>query len=249
MQLKRIGYNTYFQSSNNSNENLSLMLKTLGFDQLFGSNDLDNMEKWSVNELSDKDSYRLLFKKINTIKEPFFYGVYTVGTHVGLDSPDHKYGNGKNPYLNKFSNMDLQFGEFIKKFNESTISDNTTLIFTTDHASYPDKGFISTFKTQSSYFSDRIPLIIYTKGMTPSIFNAHGLNSLTLAPTILDIVGTTDVKNHFIETSLFDSGEHTIFGCTTAIGDQYLNTCSEHLIPVDDNKIISEIKKLQSLGG
>ncbi|WP_208123095.1 hypothetical protein, partial [Spirabiliibacterium mucosae] len=37
--LKNHGYNTYFQASNTTQSQLSVMLKTLGFDRIFGYED------------------------------------------------------------------------------------------------------------------------------------------------------------------------------------------------------------------
>lgn len=249
--LKENDYNTYFQSSNRVNAPLSVMLSTLGFDKIFGIDDEVNPEKWQLDELTDKDSYFMMFKNIEKLEKDdkkFIYGIYTVGTHVGLDSPDEKYGDGKNPYLNKFYNLDYQFGKFISDFEKSDLSNNTTIIFTADHASYPDTGFVNTFRTKSPYFVDRIPLIIYQKGIKPSTIDANGLNSLTLAPTIADILGFVDMPNHFIGSSLFSKGNHSNFECITAIGIEYYSTCGDKLIKYNGS-IIEQLQKLQSLGG
>ncbi|WP_413476037.1 sulfatase-like hydrolase/transferase, partial [Hafnia paralvei] len=109
--LEDNGYYTYFQASNSIHAPLSLMLDTLNFNRIYGREDY----KKNTGELTDKESFDLLLNNLKDAKEPFFYGIYTVGTHLGLDSPDIKYRDGKNEYLNHFHQMDYWLGDFIAK--------------------------------------------------------------------------------------------------------------------------------------
>lgn len=248
--IKNNNYNAFFQAANRRSAQLSVMLSTLGFDRIYGIDDEVNLKKWQIDELTDKESYSMILKNAESFEKegkPFFYGVYTVGTHIGLDSPDEKYGNGDNPYLNKFHNLDYQFGKFIDEFDKSSLSKNTTVIFTADHATYPEPGFVKTFGTKSPYFVDRIPLMIYQKGMNPSVINANGINSLSLAPTIADILNFNNMKNHFIGVSLFSRGRHSDLECISAIGSFYVKTCGGKISMYDGDEL-TKIKKLQNLG-
>ena len=101
------------------------MLDTLNFNRIYSREDY----KKNTEELTDKESFDLLLNNLKDAKEPFFYGIYTVGTHLGLDSPDIKYRDGKNEYLNHFHQMDYWLGDFIAKFNKTEISKNTSAIF------------------------------------------------------------------------------------------------------------------------
>lgn len=65
--------------------------------------------------------------------KPFFIGMYTAGTHHGVDSPDLTYGDGSNSYYNKFHNLDHWLGDFIAWFQRSPYYDNTLLVITSDH--------------------------------------------------------------------------------------------------------------------
>jgi arylsulfatase A-like enzyme len=246
--LNKNGYNSYFQVPSDVNQPLPSMLSTLGFDKIFGLNDVENPKHWSLNELTDKDSFSLILENIKTLKEPFFYGVYTVGTHVGLDSPDDKYGNGRNEYLNKFYNLDVQFGHFLNKFNQSSLSKNTIVIFTTDHASYPSPSFKKAFNIKNNDFIDRIPFIIYKKGLQPSSLNVHGMNSLSTASTVLDILGIKDGENRFLGMSLFDKQKHPKTNYITAIGSQYFTSADEGHKILKDKGTIKKIKELQQFG-
>lgn len=45
--------------------------------------------------------------------------VYTFGTHISFDSMDEKFGNGKDSVLNKFADMDAQFGAFMNRVKKN----------------------------------------------------------------------------------------------------------------------------------
>ena len=110
-------------------------------------------------------------------KRPFLLATYVLGTHVGLDSPDVKYDDGKNSFLNKFYNQDYWLGAFLQKFDASAFAKDTILVFTSDHATYPGRDFTELFG-EYDYFVGEMPLIFYNKFIMPAKKDAGGLNSL-----------------------------------------------------------------------
>ncbi|HGM9794680.1 TPA: LTA synthase family protein [Proteus mirabilis] len=247
--LNSAGYTTSFQSSNWKYKPLTVLNSQLGFKNLYGLDDKKEPKKWMIDELSDKDSYSLLFENITNQKEPFFYVMYTVGTHIGVDSPDKKYGTGENPYFNVYYNMDYYLGNFLDKFDKSELAKNTIIIFTTDHATYPSPDYLKTFSPESNYFVDKIPLIIYKKGVEPKIINAECKNSLSLAPTILDILGIINIENKFLGLSLFDNKKSERQNYISAISKQFYDTenCEVNLLTSEEDK--EKIIKYQLFGG
>lgn len=198
--LRDRGYSTVFVSPHKKTHYFNDFIKNIGFQEVVSEEE----------NLSDKKLYANLTREFNKLaekKKPFFLVTYVLGSHLGLDSPDLKYGDGTNVYLNKFYNQDFWFGKFWEEFEKSPAAENTILVFTTDHASYPASDFRNTFDSKSKLFADEIPLIVYKKGMEPQIFDAKGVNSLALAPTILNILGGSKAQNHFLGSSLFDKAE------------------------------------------
>lgn len=198
--LRNRGYSTVFVSPHARSHYFNEFIKDIGFQKVVN-------EK---QDISDKKLYANLTREFNKLveqKKPFLLVTYVLGSHFGLDSPDLKYGDGENIYLNKFYNQDFWFGKFLEEFEKSPAAENTILVFTADHASYPSADFIKTFNSKSNLFADEMPLIIYKKGMKPQIFDAKGVNSLALAPTILNVLGISKVQNHFLGSSLFDKVE------------------------------------------
>ncbi len=200
------GYRTAMVNTEPYNEKFSEYLENLNFDEV-----VTDAERCSgtSDTMTDKDAYDLLFETAiqydEESEEPFFLAIYTFGTHASLNSPDEKYGDGSDRALNKFYNVDYQFGQFLNKFNESELAADTVLIFTADHATYSDEDFRNAFPDYVRACSDvdEIPLFIYRAGVTSGqVVDAGGRNSLDMAPTVLDYLGIS-APNYFLGTSLF----------------------------------------------
>lgn len=134
-----------------------------------------------------------------------------------------KYGTGENPALNRMHNFDAQLGKFLDYFQSSRFSDNTLLIITTDHATFPEPPVVEALRSDDyqAYFVDRIPFIIYYKGLSlPSTFDADYRTSVDFAPTLLHLLSIQKTDNAFIGYSIFEQPPkfHTP---VAAFGDEF----------------------------
>lgn len=122
---------------------------------------------------------------------------------MSFDSPDEKYGDGRNAFLNKFYNADVQFSDFMEKYENSDLSKDTLIIFTGDHCTYADDEYHANYTdTVRVAQLDEIPLFFYYPGIVPEMIDAEGRNTLDLAPTLMDYLDI-DEKNYFFGDSLF----------------------------------------------
>lgn len=159
--LRKNGYQTVFLSPHPESDNFQTFVKGIGFDEVIGSKTAQN---WS-----DRRLYENLFAEAQRLaeqKRPFLLATYVLGTHVGLDSPDVKYDDGKNSFLNKFYNQDYWLGTFLQKFDASAFAKDMILVFTSDHATYPGRDFTELFG-EYDYFVGEMPLIFYNKFIMP----------------------------------------------------------------------------------
>lgn len=132
--------------------------------------------------------------------------MYTAGTHHGVDSPDLKYGDGSNSYYNKFHNLDHWLGDFISWFKTSPYYDNTLLVITSDHGVViPTPEYRKSFHQKTERSNFEIPLILYGKMVKPQILDAKGTTSISLAPTLLDVLGIRKTEQYFLGCSLFET--------------------------------------------
>ncbi|MCL5634747.1 sulfatase-like hydrolase/transferase [Enterobacter vonholyi] len=222
--LNNHGYETIFLSSTERNSTLNAMLKGMSFKKIYGMGDFQFYQEDRMTDKQTFSALKQILEKRKNNDEPFFIGVYPSGTHHGRESPDLKYKDGSNVYYNKFHNYDAQLGEFIRYFDMSSFSKNTTLIITADHSTLPTPEFKKSFGINADYFVDQIPLIIYNSGNTAIEKDAQGKNSLSLAPTILQMLLINNEPNYFLGCSLLDYYCKSKFSNTTAIGDEYFNT-------------------------
>lgn len=234
--LSENGYKTIFISPHAQTSPFNNFLYQIGFSNVISA--------YNNKSSTDKELYELIYENIiHEYKkgEKFFIASYIFGTHFGMDSPDLKYGDGTNSYLNKFYNQDYWFGEFLKKLENSDILNNTLLIFTTDHATYPSIDFKKTFNSKSDYFIDRIPLIFYTKSMLHNIIDAKNRNSLDFAPTVLNMLNI-DSKNYFLGRSLFtDTG--SVFSYISHEGNFFDTSTGDVIKQEPDDHILLKIKE------
>ena len=203
--FKSYGYQTFFINTEPHNREFAEYLENLGFDELLtDENRVDGM----VNAMSDKAAYEMLFETAieqDEADKPFFLTMYSFGTHASLNGVHEEFGDGSNILLNRFYDLDVQAGTFLERFHESELSQNTIIIFTSDHATYRDADFATAFpgyKPDDPLMVDCMPLMIYYDGITPESYDVNGRNSLDMAPTILDYLDMS-APNYFWGDSLF----------------------------------------------
>ncbi|MCU6670150.1 sulfatase-like hydrolase/transferase [Enterobacteriaceae bacterium H4N4] len=242
--LTKSGYHNYFIASTEKNSALNTMLKTLKFDQVLG---MGNFVGYQHDRMTDKQTFNALrdfLRGKEKNNERFFVGVYPSGTHHGQDSPNEKFADGTNALYNKFYNFDFQLGKFVESFKNSALYDNTLLIITADHATFPSTDYKKSFNSNAQFFVNDMPLIIIGKDVKPQVINAHAQNSLSLAPTLLHMLGIQYSMNYFLGCSLFDVSCKSPFSHSTAIGDDFFITNEDGtvtLLPYNDS---SETKRL-----
>lgn len=214
------GYDSYFFAPHKTQRPLILMLRTLGFKKVFAyesiAHDLlhgDAIARPGTGALDDQSLFRGLVafleqRSVAGNGKPFFLATYNIGTHAFLDASDNDiaYGNGGNRVLDKLHNYDSALGGFLRYFYASPYANNTILVFTADHSTYPEMPFRDVAGPDlKPYFVDRIPLLILDPiHRLPAVFDAKGRNSLDLAPTVLQLAGLQTRANSFMGRSIFE---------------------------------------------
>ena len=212
--LNENGYETYFlMASTGITDNLPNIAEKAGFRHVVGTEELRAaLKNGKSGNMSDEEFFKAAEAFLKTLPDdkPVFAAFYNLETHAFTDTaPDGiKYGDGTNRVLNTVANFDFQFGKFFDWFKKSKYAKNSIVILTADHAHFYESPYVSLMSADKSYkpfFADRIPLLIYAPFIKqPKTLDAKGMNSLALAPTILQYLGIRKVKNTFSGTALFD---------------------------------------------
>lgn len=169
-------------------------------------------------------------------ERPFLAATYNIGTHAFLKSSknDIAYGASGNPVLDKVHNLDAVLGEFLRYFLASPYADDTLLLVTSDHATYPEPAYREAAGPGlKPYFVDRIPLLVHDPfHELPPTFDAQGRNSLGLAPTVLHLAGLQTQSNAFVGRSLFEPRSLPVG--IAALGAKYFLTVPEGVYGMDE---------------
>jgi phosphoglycerol transferase MdoB-like AlkP superfamily enzyme len=202
--LNHNGYETMFVTPHADHMNINEIMRGIGFDKVVTGSDVAKAGDIESTPVTDKQLYGYIPTLAAGLKKPFFIGVYNFGTHLFQDSPDLKYRDGHSLVLNRFHNLDAQFGAFFQAFRNSALADNTIIIVTTDHAAFPAPELLDVLDAKPNYFVARIPLMIYWQGVTSTEIDMKGRNSLALSPTILNLLRIKNEKNYFLGCSAFE---------------------------------------------
>jgi phosphoglycerol transferase MdoB-like AlkP superfamily enzyme len=240
--LQENGYVSNFINSEPNHDAFSAYLNTFGFDKVITGKKSDLVKIGSEKALSDQKNYELLLeksKKLSTTDIPFLLATYTFGTHTKLEGAE-KFGDGKIPVFNRFYSMDKAFGQFWEEFKTSDLYENTVVIFTTDHTAYTDPEYMKNFKTGYNPFLDKVPLMIYYPGNTLPSLDVKGKNSLSLVPTILDILDLEDNENYFLGNSLF-ADVTSPYQYISGFGSNFYTTKNSRINYLKNQEVIDKI--------
>lgn len=243
--FREAGYSTTFLNSEPNNKTFTTYLQQLGFERVIASDKLNK----TTDTVSDKEMYHFLYNQMESeakTNKPFFISMYMFGTHASLDSPNKKFRDGKSAELNKFYNLDYYFDQFIKKFNKTSASDNTLLVFTTDHATYVDNAYSNEFPDygRANGMVDEIPLFFYYKGVEAQTIDVKGKNSLDLVPTIFDYIDYSS-PNYFLGTSLFNYNSPNLYDTVFVSLETRLTTEGGKISNLSEEREKSIQQKLQ----
>jgi phosphoglycerol transferase MdoB-like AlkP superfamily enzyme len=222
---------------------------------------------WDINEynyeetvgygLSDRSFLTQLADKIKTLPQPFYLNAPTLSSH-GPFNIQQKYRELNLPkkidesylggYFESAHYTDKQVEMFINKLDEQGILDNTVVVIYGDHAGV-HKYYNEEIKDLSfegdwwKEYDHEIPLIMYSKGITPKIFEAVG-GHIDIMPTTAYLLGVGDSKYRSIVMGrvLVNTNRNaTVIKGNVIKGQVQTNEEKEHLLKSYD--IGSEIIK------
>ena len=218
------GYDSYFLFSQQKQKTkLDEVLAKSNISQILAQKDLsdlylDGKAGKRPLALSDQQFLQATIAHLRSQEEmqnsgdqtPFFIGLYNIETHAYYEASDDgvEYEGYDSYILDSIHNYDDAFGKFWAYFQQSSLFENTIVIFTTDHTHFQGQDFIGLVNKQPDYkplFVDRIPLLIYHPGLElPAVFDANYASSIDLAPTIAQLMKFDNRSNPFLGRSIFD---------------------------------------------
>lgn len=245
--LNQYQYQTYFISPHDTEEPLNYALASLGFDHVLTKSEIiKNNSNTCLSKITDKVSDQGIFDTvINTVSSfenkqtPFFIAAYNAGTHAFTDADNcsFKKFSSNNQVKNRFENFDFYLGNFVDQLNKLGNFKDTMIVVTSDHATYPDTHYRQLIgaKKDNVYFVDTIPLIIINNNIDKLNIDAQGRNSMSLVPTLLDLLDFKYPRNMFDYPSLVNLDNPKSDPNISAIGYDFFLTTDSYVF--SSNKV------------
>lgn len=175
--------------------NRDAAFRKMGFREFF------DIGKMGLNEIGwgapDNDVLEYVSQKVKNQKEPFFYYVITMSSHVPFENVKRFYNNDSysdikdelvRNYFNSMSYVDRSIGNFVSRIMAE--NKNTYILIWGDHT----PGIKSKMYKQASFISDNkyfefVPLFIITPDGRTYMEKEKAATFLDIAPTILNSAG------------------------------------------------------------
>ena len=183
---------------------MKLHKNCFGVHNIFSISDYNNDEKLGYG-LSDRSSLIQFADKLKKLNTPFFAQTCTLTSH-GPFNLDSNYRKLKLPveidtnylggYFESIHYTDAQIEMFFKELENDGLLDNSVIVIYGDHNGvhkyYNDS--IQNLNYEDNWWKDfdhKIPLIIYSSGITPSVIKASG-GQVDILPTLCYLLGVND---------------------------------------------------------
>lgn len=183
---------------------MKLHKNCFGVNNVFSILDYNNNEKIGYG-LSDRSSLIQFADKLKNLSSPFFAQTCTLTSH-GPFNLDSKYRQLNLPieidtnylggYFESLHYTDAQLEMFFKELETNNLLNNSIIVIYGDHTGvhkyYNDS--IQNLNYEENWWKDfdhKIPLIIYSPGITPAVIKASG-GQVDILPTLCYILGIDD---------------------------------------------------------
>lgn len=223
--LKKEGYNTYsLHGEKGTYWNWMTAEKHLGFDTCLDITQFNSDEIIGLG-LSDRTMLSQAVEKIKKQKQPFYSFMITLTSHspftlpkdqVTINIPDNLKGTKTGGFIESIHYTDAMLGKFMQELDREGLLDNTVVAIYGDHEGI-HKFFeeeVQKLNIQDSWKNNdrRVPLIIYSKGLTGIEIDVNG-GQIDFLPTISTLLGVDEKE--------YDD---------TALGRNLLNTNKDYVV-------------------
>ena len=170
--------------------NRNRVFPALGFDKYIAGDGFENKTFGGMGIL-DESLFTQSITEIEKIKEPFYFYIITLTSHMPFDSaqnigclalPNDDESSG---YLQTINYTDKVFGEFYKRLAQKGILENSVIIMYGDHEGI-HKYYNKTTLPPNDY---KIPFIVHIPGMKGMVIEKIG-GQVDMMPTIAYLLGT-----------------------------------------------------------
>ncbi len=190
-QLSANGYySSFFFGGHLIYGNIKTYIDQNGFNRVIEQQDLPPTVPSGRLGIHDSMMLCIWHDSMNTYKQPFLTGLFTLSTHAPFDaisSPTINWGGCHNEYLSTAVYADRQLGKFFEDIKKEKWYDSTIFIIVADHSHAVPKDY--PYESPEFY---HIPLLIYGGALKEEFRGAkydHWVSQTDIAATLLHQLG------------------------------------------------------------
>ena len=226
--LKENGYDvSFFHGGKVGTMDFNSYAKSIGIDKYFGKEDYPDQSKFDGKwGIFDHHFLNYMIDQLDTYKQPFFSGVFTLSSHQPYTIPPgfkDRFPKGKLEIHESIGYLDESLRLFFEKAKTKDWYENTLFIITADHTqklSNPDfLNNLGRYRTPLMFFHPTIDLT--------RVDNNKVAQQADIMPSVLDFLNITYKEKVLFGASVFsqDAGRAIIF-----IDGRYLYFKKPHLL-------------------
>ena len=190
-QLSANGYySSFFFGGHLIYGNIKTYIDQNGFNRVIEQQDLPPTVPSGRLGIHDSMMLCIWHDSMNTYRQPFLTGLFTLSTHAPFDaisSPTINWGGCHNEYLSTAVYADRQLGKFFEDIKKEKWYDSTIFIIVADHSHAVPKDY--PYESPEFY---HIPLLIYGGALKDEFRGAkyeHWASQTDIAATLLHQLG------------------------------------------------------------
>ncbi len=187
--LKENGYSThFFHGGANGTMGFNGFATMAGVEHYYGLDEYPNEEDYDGNWGIYDEPYLSYFKnELDTKKEPFFAGMFTLSSHHPFKVPEEhldELKEGPLPIHRTIRYADLALRKFFNQAKTSNWFNNTLFVITADHTSQIEHA---KYGTQMGIY--KVPLMFYSPQLIQAKASKKLVQQADIFPSIIDFVG------------------------------------------------------------
>ncbi|MBQ9474134.1 MAG: sulfatase-like hydrolase/transferase [Bacteroidales bacterium] len=212
--LANEGYHTaFFHGSYNGTMGFDTFCRKAGFKEYYGKNEYGDMKDYDGTwGIYDEPFLQFTAQRLETFKQPFLAGVFTISAHHPYSIPEQHIGDfkkGEHPILECVMYSDYALRRFFETASKQDWFRNTIFIITGDHPAQPLSRKYNSYDMRYA-----VPMIIFD----PSDPTPHRSNRIMqqtdIMPSVIDMLC---INKKFIAfgSSIFrdkTEGFHIVYG-------------------------------------
>ncbi len=196
--LKEKGYRTFFiHGAKQGSMGFNSLVKQTGIERYIAKEEMrkEGAREDGVWGIYDEDAFLYAHRLFEAQKDPFFAVIFSLSSHTPYKLPSERFRHFSpakpfHDFLDSLRYSDFSLSRFFDEAEKAPYFQNTVFIIVGDHTEGKSTG-------NNLFERFSVPCLIYAPGIIPPSVVSRITSQTDLAPTILDILKSSDGHTSF----------------------------------------------------